>query len=380
MSWLRREYLDYASILSWDTRSAPQASWVVTAFNRLLSDAFESWDDPRLSPTIAEMKLLPQECVERIIFAPDTFFRLTGALSGEITRSELSHFLEISTHVEKLRIGQHAPGGVGRWSAMGDYRSLKLPNSFMPGDSSTSRDGHYTATLLGGRIPLDSQSIFAHRPMANASFRPERYGDPVPFEFSSLANTEMKIIDAFAMIEEVSQTIANFVLEQTQTIVLRRNNADAFISSSCDSFIGQTVLLNPDLSHVDTAILAESLVHEAIHALLLRAEVLWPSIKDPDVALSAVSSPWSGRPLHYYTLLGACFVWYGLLSFWTLGQERNVFSRERTKLLHDRARSGFLTKQIMSQIDVHATSLSEGWYDVVARLVENGERMASLRK
>ncbi len=128
---------------------------------------------------------------------------------------------------------------------------------------------------------------------------------------------------------------AQFVHVHTRALAIRRDiGREGFLSTSSPRCPGRTVLINVD--HASVEMVADALLHEAVHALLNAVQLLQPFVHD-HARLSAVSgcSPWSNQIIPLDALLEACFVWFALSCFWrdaTNGEERR---------LRDRAGRGF---------------------------------------
>ena len=79
----------------------------------------------------------------------------------------------------------------------------------------------------------------------------------------------------------------------------------------------------------DTEVLADGVVHEAIHGLLF-LEQLDKEWADDWTTLSAgtAQSPWTGRVLPAGAYLEACFVWYGLVNFSLIAIDSDEFDTD----------------------------------------------------
>ena len=64
---------------------------------------------------------------------------------------------------------------------------------------------------------------------------------------------------------------------------------------------------------------ADALVHEAIHAVVYRLELIeFLHLDDRASLAQQTTSPWSGRSLTLRSFVHACFVWYGLWHLWQM--------------------------------------------------------------
>lgn len=359
---------DYPSLFAWAETSNASALRIRNAYYECLASAFSSLTNPEVSESVARMTDLPQGSIERILTAPDTFQRLKEACSGNIRG--FNRFLQISIAVEESFLGGTLPLAKNRWSALGDYfdGQLSIPSNH---DSiCNSGTDRYFAPLLDGRVPVDAYSIFAHRSMTGGDAQQAEYGLSASYSAAEMNEIMNKLQETVRFMGQISPIAVKFVLENTSTVVVRNDafNGGSFVSSSCNGFIGQIVLLNAHLSHVDSALLAESLIHETIHNVMLRMELLEPTLRDPSRPLPRVTSPWSGRQLSYHTFLQACFVWFGIASFWKAALGKDVFPTDRVGYLLERSSRGFKEDSLMSQLDVHSDCLIDGIREEFARL------------
>jgi hypothetical protein len=95
--------------------------------------------------------------------------------------------------------------------------------------------------------------------------------------------------------------------------------------------MGRILLVNPHAAP-STEMLADVLLHEAVHCGLDCAELVRPMFKPAAAAGGAeIPSPWSGNPLSWHALVHASVVWATLLKFWHLleGQRGASVQAER---------------------------------------------------
>ena len=355
----------YEHILTWE-KDLKNSNLVYNTFNKVLAQSLLSFDNPSLEKLLETLKTLPNESFWRILTSPDFYQRLIEASKGNL--EGLVIFLQDSILVEEIRFGKKINLQQSKWSANGDL--FVPPDELNEINPDWDFNHQYHSELLNDQLPLDFGSIHARRDMPVESFRPIKYGDAIPFSKEEKKITEEKVNNAFKKIAICTPIAAQFVLNYAKTIVLRKDftNPKTFQSSSCNGYIGQIVLLNPHLSHVDEAYISESIIHESIHSLMWRAEVLSQIIKDPQKEMGTVISPWTGAELHYYTILQACFVWYGIANFWRMNLNSDLFPKLRTKYLYERAIKGFEKQNFMNQVRKYSDNLSEGMFDCFIRL------------
>lgn len=364
----------YEKILTWNY-SLKKSDLVYDTFNELLCRSIIEFKNHEVLDQVYELKELSNKSFWRIVTSPDFYQRTIEGCKGNI--SDLIRFLGASIDVEKFRNGDFARNIKGSWSANGD---LFIPNIDHSGEWVSKEI--YQAPHLAEQIPLDFNSVYARRNMPVESFRPIQYGKAHPFTKQEKDNTELKIKNAYDKILKSAPKAAQFILNYAKTIVLRKDlqNIETFQSSSCNGYIGQIVLLNPQLPHVDEEIIAESLVHESIHSLMWRAEVLSHIIKNPLLKMTTVKSPWSGYELHYYTILQAAFVWFGIANFWKDNLNLNFFDPTKSRYYFNRAIKGFIDKRFMKEIKKHSYNLSDGMFESFENLSNEALKLNEIKE
>lgn len=136
----------------------------------------------------------------------------------------------------------------------------------------------------------------------------------------------------------------------THDVTAVTSDRPRFGSATHSLHIGRTLVINPALP--SPGLLAEALLHEAVHSLLYMLEFSRPGTLAPAVNPMG-TSPWSGRRLDAWTLIQASFVWFALVAFWT-----RVAAVRPEPLAVERARhaaGGFRARQI-----VPASALTPG--------------------
>lgn len=363
---MRLDFLEYFDTLSWNEENNATSIQVLNDFKTIIEGSLLDWDkkDPILSNVIEDIFLLPIKSKDRILSAPDTFNKLTTAIKSK-NKLSFTKYLKISIAVEKEILGYKNSFALNKWSALGDYFISENSNLY----------NKYKAPLLCGKLPIDCRSKFALRLMTNEDFRPVKYGFPDNFLDNELDYITIKLNRSMDRIKATSNSAFNFILHHSNSIVLRKNlNHTRFVSSSCNGFIGQIVLLNPQLDYIDEAILAESLLHETIHSFLLKSEIITP-ILNIESPLPIVKSPWSGLDLHYHSLIGACFVWYGLLCFWIHAEKNNTFDSIRIQSLLNRSIRGFVDKKFLKDVDLYKKYLSPNVHYQLHKIADHANKM-----
>ena len=209
---------------------------------------------------------------------------------------------------------------------------------------------------LGLVVDCDSPAAvcFDYSTLRDGGMRLERYSDP---HERALALDRLRA--AMAGIDATDATdagVAAFVRRFTLAAnVVLDAETPKFTSGSTSQYVGRSLFCNAHLPGVDGDLMAESLVHEAIHSLLYMHEVREAWI-DEDVITrdSVVESPWSGATLLIRPFLQACFVWFGLAHFWSRAQGGSAFRPERVEARLEVARRGFLDGPLEARISRYA--------------------------
>jgi HEXXH motif-containing protein len=278
---------------------------------------------PGAERTAEAIEALPERARARLFVAPETAYRVIARWSD--VRSLL--WLGEAAEAELAILG--TPASEPRWTALGDrYLPAGVSGADLESggvdaagiDAAAEFDPTrpYAAPTLGS-IVVDYVS-----PQALAVRGPNGFVDGAPS--CAAARTALrKLRAAEHLIAGVGEGVASFVDRGIATLVLRSERASGAIgSSSMPEYLGRAVCWNADLPAADIGELAGQLVHEAIHGHAYRLELDAPFVVESDGALDRlrVTSPWSGRALPVHSYLHACFVWYGLASFWLAVVER----------------------------------------------------------
>jgi hypothetical protein len=281
--------------------------------------------DPEWAELVGEeIAAAPADDFYRVLMAPDTTRRILWTRDDVV--SSVADFVHRALQVEQGRRGRTVAVDGPMWSALGDVVVL-------PGGQVKS------SPVVAGAPPidLDSPTVSSSDPLGQSNgeqpWRPLRDEDRGQF-LDNLA-TAMRGIQA------TNPLIGDFVRRFVKVLVVQANDQTAYSAYSAGKYVGRTTLSNPQL--VEPVDIAESVVHEATHSLLYMQipEQPWGIDQDVFEERKAVS-PWSGRPLPLTTYLHACFVWYGLVNFWSQARGIGCFPQRRVEGRLARAALGFL--------------------------------------
>jgi hypothetical protein len=221
-----------------------------------------------------------------------------------------------------------------------------------------------------------------------------------PADQAILEPVRQRIDDVFRNVERCCPPAVVYVRAVMRELYLRIDPVAAgFFSNSPQGFVGRAVLTNPHIALVDDVVLAEAIVHETTHGFVGMSEAIglaghtggarWLVDDGPYDGVSRVVSPWTGTKLDIPTYLHACFVWWGLLHFWSgfAGVTEFDTRRVRTRIL--RAATGFLDAALVTELSPFRDLLQPALFDTLCRfghavdgqLVETGlDRVISATK
>ena len=300
--------------------------------------------------------------VSRILFAPETtcrlFFRREEATSN-------AEFLRDAVSAEECLV-RGSSRSKPLWTALGDF-CAPPPE----GNSGLCR-------ALASGIPVDFESPYALKISLDEDSGVTIRSESGESRVSLFTTREKQIAidqmnEAFEMLLDASETAAEAVTAFTKVIVLRKddNEPDGFSSSSAGQYTGRSMFVNAQHRQVRRGILADAILHEAIHSLLYMAERHDPWILADDLYFDTdvrIRSPWSGRLLRLRPYLQACFVWFGLYRFWSSERAHIVFGATDSEWLASRARKGFLGRSLLDPTAVWNDGIAESVRAAIARL------------
>ena len=193
----------------------------------------------------------------------------------------------------------------------------------------------------GGARPADKPQSFAF----DLDFEPERVWPDMPFDTSSplarypisARDEVLEIVDAVAHLSAARAPRAlDFINAHMKKVLMCRSGAvDGASSASNRELVGSCVLTNMHAPAGRVLVCAEALVHESIHQYLYKTEVESGNFCDLG-EVRTYRSPWTGKRIPLHSLIHACFVWYGLLTFWCqLARSTDV--EEEAFLVRERA-------------------------------------------
>jgi hypothetical protein len=318
------------SILRWqgDEREAlddAESAFMSMAAGRLGARLPEvEADDPELAARVLDrLSLADVAALRQVVLAPETTSRVLWDHPGRCDERSLGRYL-----ADALEDGPAGPADGGLVVDCDSPAAVCF-------DYSTLRDG---------------------------GMRLEHYTDPGEKELAL-----GRLREAMSGIDATDAGVAAFVRRFTRTAnVVVDSETPKFTSGSTSQYVGRSLFCNAHLPGVDPELMADSLVHEAIHSLLYMHEVREPWIDEDLITRdSVVESPWSGATLLIRPFLQACFVWFGLAHFWSLARGGLAFRPERVEARLAMARRGFLDGPLEDRIEGYLPYLAEPVLELV---------------
>lgn len=246
--------------------------------------------------------------------------------------------------IEEGLEAEHMGGTI--WSAKGDrsYRQHGL------GSGNWRRE--YSAPVLDGYLPVDTRCPATQGTLPGIESRTEAVETEDEDRLFALLTT------AHSLIERGSPLTRRFLEDFARVIVVRNSATDeGFQSAGARVTAGRMVMINPLGADGKPELITDGLVHESIHCAIDHCEFVEPilTVIATDVT---IDSPWTGKRLDLNTFIHASFVWYGLVHFWTIANEKAGQTTAGAREMLATARKGFLAVHPSVLIAPHVALLN----------------------
>jgi hypothetical protein len=278
---------------------------------------------------------LPKPNQQRLLLAPRSFNLLRS--SSEPGLEEIDKLKKL-IGMEQYLCHKSCSYPRNDWSALGDYylpldsRSNDRPAGGLP--IAWNPQQSFQSPALG-HIVLD-----AYSPYPSALF-PTEIGGLATHTTEETAILSKRLEQSLIYIQTVSRVSSLTVGASIQVVTPARSLKSPGITASMSqrSMIGRVGLINAHSDKWTIYATSDALVHEAIHSLIYKLELVCDLYTDESRAQQIeVFSPWTGRTLFLPSFVHACFVWFGLWKFWSLADSGDSSVRE----FREKAHSGFL--------------------------------------
>lgn len=346
---------DVARMLRWESAGIDLPLW---------QSEYESFLDHRLRDRahanddyiciVQALELLPVASRRRFLRAPAVSSLL---LQGDARGEAEAHLLAVLllAEIAALGIAVELPDEP-IWTARGD----RLISRAISGSEPVAE-----VLLANTGITLDLASPF---PFPDDEFGIAETVHLLPAERTSITS---RLLTAVEVLQSIAREMLDFVSTFIEVLAVRREPKDSqvFYSSSFSGFVGLTRFTNAHLEYVDTALLAENLIHEAIHGMLyMYEEVCDPFVLTHEANKLAVISPWTGATIKLQSLVQACAVWYGVYWFLRQALERGVIDGKCPYARMDLALQGFQRQPVSKVLSSHSALLRPEIVDLLTEL------------
>jgi HEXXH motif-containing protein len=353
-------------VLRWQAASVDAArvheEYVLLLGDRLRAILATTHDEPLTASVKQALSSLPRAAWMRFVTAPQVSYRLLWP-----SRHEGAPTLQFLAAALLVELAGNRPGDVpakalpGRdalWSVLGD--------GWLDGD------GEFVAgPALSAFPPMDAGS--PHALAIDLEGLTDEVRDArAPYDSGQVGRLLRELAGVRDALAANLPDVLEFVTTFTKVLVLQPDPdaPSAFSTGSSAQYVGRSVFGNPHLVSVDAALLAEGLVHEAIHSYLYMSERLEPWVTDPELygPEHRTRSPWTGHPLPLRSYLQACFVWYGLLNLWARAVSGGAFAAGRCRDRLTQAARGFLTGGVLDQIEPFRAGITPELFEVIGQI------------
>ena len=297
----------------------------------------KQWSNHADTDLLQLITSLPRSSQQRLLLAPRVYRMLRA--NSEPGTDEIDSFKQF-LDLERYLCKQDGQGPRGSWTALGDfYLAPEEPvEEHAPASASNlSFRGETFRAPKVGNIVLD-----AFRPFTKTDF-PSPLGEASNHTPEELELITSRLEQSLEQINKISPTARTAIDALVQVISLVRapQSMKGTQSFSNKPVIGRMGLANADSDRWSINKIADAIVHETIHALIYKIELTNCLYLDDLIESEPLKivSPWSGRALPLHSFVHACFVWFGLWSFWRLASPEDA----EAAALRSRAGHGFLT-------------------------------------
>lgn len=350
------ELKELVEVLTWRKASHTPARLRVS-YEKMLSDLLCSiaTEDEEALAVLDALALLPEPQQRAFLRAPLVASRLLGRRDGDpLTPGPIAKCLMAELVVAGIDCDLSEP----TWTVLGN---LRVDPGIAP-ETSTAAVIPATNIAVDMCGPID---------FSVGDLRPLVY--PTQAQRSSI---EQKLNEAAQGIAATSRPAFGFWQESVDAIALRTlvKPAASITSVALRYNARVTLFVNAHVPEVDSAELADLLLHEAIHTMLFMWEETFEHFVVDRAASDdvKVASPWTGRPLKLSAFVHACLVWYGMYWFWKNASEQNSWPAHRSRELMKAAHLGFEKGSLLTLLSDHMSHLSAG---IVTTLADIETRM-----
>ncbi len=331
-------------VMEWDKDTTSISVQIINNFyyrlvTSSLSDIIQKIDTNRELSLKQLLKQLSNNSFMRIIKSPQVCYYLFH-WNWINNYNEIIDFLRNVIAAELILENKPAEiNNVRLWSALGDVslvRNTRLDN-WIKSNSSL----HIENAIL-----LDTHSPYNLYRSRRVVVQKEKI---VPYSKRLELSIYLKLLNAYKIIFEVSSIIKRFIVASTVVVSAIPNDDEplSFNSASQRSRIGEITLVNAHLDGIRIDKMISMLIHESIHSYLYKVELEQPFVPEMQHGWQIkICSPWSGKSLRLTTYVHACYVYYGLLNYWTSALNKCILDEIVIKRYLQSLYRGFLLNNL----------------------------------
>jgi hypothetical protein len=233
----------------------------------------------------------------------------------------------------ELRLSGETVSGEGCWTSLGDFFLTGHHGDFIdPCSSNWTPEMNLRTPRLHHVVPVDMLSPNV------CDLSPAK----LPYslhDFMELAVVKETLENAVRITKSTAPTAGQIIERFAKVIVVFKTKTGGAGSSSHYAFPGQIVVRNSHATSESAAI--NFLVHESIHQVLYVMEGGQRFVDPRASANQTAVSAWTERQLPIHSYLHACFVWYGLATFWRRALHSALLPANSMQAQLDEALRGF---------------------------------------
>lgn len=276
---------------------------------------------------------LPRKGQERLVHAPQFLLLLRSQNApGPDEAAKYRNFME----AEEYLCGRKNSPPAGCWTALGD-RYFQSEADSQPDEANPLRSGLFVPAPFVRGIMIDVGSPY----LTQSWIMPAGSGQMEIYGAEDVSRIEQRTAEALDYIASVRPSLISTICAAMHVIGTAKASTapNMVVSASARRVIGSCALSNLHSAAWRLGDICDAIIHETIHALLYRLELIRPLYTDRTAWLEGrAESPWSGRSLELHSLVHACFVWFGLWNFWAAYPHRLPEAID----LRNKACAGFL--------------------------------------
>jgi hypothetical protein len=182
-----------------------------------------------------------------------------------------------------------------------------------------------------------------------------------------LSKSIKKIENAMGLFREYGPEIYKFIIAQVGYIQIWDKDSLDVSSSNTGDYDARILLCNIDRDSISVFKVMEIILHESIHCFLNVYEDYHPFSSTQIEVNDLVFSKWTKNKIQAYSVLHACFVWYGLYNLAEKMKSCDQMNKaEIRKLQHISQRGFVMPGDILDSIKISHRAINKYVFDEIA--------------